>query len=593
LIVGGGVLADIGGFACALYHRNTPYVMLCTSIVSGIDAGPSPRTCCDGFGYKNLYGAYHPPILTLTDRSFWATLRKGWVRHGIAEIIKMAVVDSLRLFELLEKAGPKLVDTQFGTSPESLEDDEFQKLCDEIVGLAMLGYVRSEYGNLWETHQCRPHAYGHTWSPGYELPAGMLHGHAVATCMGFAAYLSCRKMEWISEAQMMRILNVISTMELALWHPIMDDHEIVYASQKKMTDKRGGNLAATVPKGTIGECGYINDVDESELSFRLDEYKALIERHFPGVRGSGVEVQCVDVGLQDPSTVIPAPVTDAKPKANVLSYQEWIATVQTQRNEEWVKNVVDAVPDTESPPEFKENSLFVNETVENYAMENTSTASAAIQNIAKVTSDEKLFSPCMVGSLEAQFLKMQISVVGAKKVLDVGTFTGMSAMAMAEGGAGEVVTIEFDEKIAKVALKNFREGGYAVAVHGMEEKQEKFEPPARTNATKMTLHVRSATEVMQELQKRSEKFDVIFLDADKENYSQYYDLCMDGPNPLLAEGGVILADNSLCALLYDAGDERRQKLHEFNQQVKNDPRVEQVILTIREGITMITRKSPA
>jgi predicted O-methyltransferase YrrM len=68
---------------------------------------------------------------------------------------------------------------------------------------------------------------------------------------------------------------------------------------------------------------------------------------------------------------------------------------------------------------------------------------------------------------------------------------------------------------------------------------------------------------------------------------------MDGPNPLLAEGGVILADNSLCALLYDAGDERRQKLHEFNQQVKNDPRVEQVILTIREGITMITRKSPA
>ena len=61
LIVGGGVLADTGGLACALYHRNTPYVMLSTSIVAGIDAGPSPRTCCDGFGYKNLFGAYHPP----------------------------------------------------------------------------------------------------------------------------------------------------------------------------------------------------------------------------------------------------------------------------------------------------------------------------------------------------------------------------------------------------------------------------------------------------------------------------------------------------------------------------------------------------
>jgi len=116
---------------------------------------------------------------------------------------------------------------------------------------------------------------------------------------------------------------------------------------------------------------------------------------------------------------------------------------------------------------------------------------------------------------------------------------------------------------------------------------------ASKNAAKMTMHVRSATEVMQELQKRSEKFDVIFLDADKENYAKYYDLCMDASSPLLAEGGVILADNSLCALLYDAGDERRQRLHEFNQQVKNDPRVEQVILTIREGITMIKRKSPA
>ena len=90
LIIGGGVLTDTGGLACALYHRNTPYVMLSTSIVAGIDAGPSPRTCCDGFGYKNLFGAYHAPVLSLTDRSFFKTLKEGWLRHGIAEIIKMA-----------------------------------------------------------------------------------------------------------------------------------------------------------------------------------------------------------------------------------------------------------------------------------------------------------------------------------------------------------------------------------------------------------------------------------------------------------------------------------------------------------------------
>jgi len=174
LVVGGGVIADIAGFACALFHRNTPYVMLATSIVAGIDAGPSPRTCCDGQGYKNAFGAFHPPVVTLTDRTLWKTMHKGMIRHGIAEIVKMAVVENKPLFELLEKVGPQyLVKTKFGTdlsavkSVDGLNVEEFNQDCERIVGMAMESYVRAEYGNLWETHQCRPHAYGHTWSPGY------------------------------------------------------------------------------------------------------------------------------------------------------------------------------------------------------------------------------------------------------------------------------------------------------------------------------------------------------------------------------------------------------------------------------------------
>lgn len=80
-----------------------------------------------------------------------------------------------------------------------------------------------------------------------------------------------------------------------------------------------------------------------------------------------------------------------------------------------------------------------------------------------------------------------------------------------------------------------------------------------------------------------EKFDIIFIDADKENYIEYYELSLQ----LLWKDGIILADNSLCALLYDQTDMRSTKLHEFNQYVKNDKRTEQVVLTIREGITLI------
>ena len=76
----------------------------------------------------------------------------------------MSVVEDKSLFELLEKAGPRLIRTKFGNVGDT--DAEFESLCDLIIGKAMEGYVRSEYGNLWETHQCRPHAYGHNWSPG-------------------------------------------------------------------------------------------------------------------------------------------------------------------------------------------------------------------------------------------------------------------------------------------------------------------------------------------------------------------------------------------------------------------------------------------
>ena len=148
----------------------------------------------------------------------------------------------------------------------------------------------------------------------------------------------------------------------------------------------------------------------------------------------------------------------------------------------------------------------------------------------------------MVGAMESQFLKMICQINGAKKCLDVGTFTGMSALAMAEGipADGKVVTLEFSEEIAKVANKIFQQS---------------------TVASKIDLKVGAAAHAMKEMVSKGEKFDLIFIDADKENYVEYYELSLQ----LLEKNGVILADNSLCALLYDQGsDMRSKKLHDFN-----------------------------
>ncbi|MEL6493971.1 MAG: sedoheptulose 7-phosphate cyclase [Cyanobacteria bacterium J06623_7] len=316
LIVGGGVLADTGGLACALYHRNTPYIMLSTSIVAGIDAGPSPRTCCDGFGYKNLFGAYHPPVLSITDRFFFKTLREGWLRHGIIEIVKMAVTKDAELFEMLEQAEAQLIETRFGTVDCEV-NSEIDTLSQRILGAALRSYVAAEYDNLYETHQCRPHAYGHTWSPGFEIEAGLLHGHAVAIGMGFGAYLAY-KLDWLPESQFKRIMNLISSFGLSLWHDIMLRTDTLWASQQKIYEKRGGNLAAPLPKGEIGQCGYLNSLTREELDAAVAEYQAIC-LEYPR-KGLGIEPHCSDVGLEDPSTVAHAPVeslVDSQPLSAV------------------------------------------------------------------------------------------------------------------------------------------------------------------------------------------------------------------------------------------------------------------------------------
>ncbi|WP_197493982.1 sedoheptulose 7-phosphate cyclase [Lewinella sp. 4G2] len=295
LVVGGGVLADTAGLACALYHRNTPYVMLATSIVAGIDAGPSPRTCCDGHGYKNLFGAYHAPVMTITDRTFFRSLRKGWMRHGVAEIIKMAVVKDLALFELLEETGFALVDTHFGADTNSAD---LKERGNRVLSAAMRSYVEAEYGNLYETHQCRPHAYGHTWSPGFEIPSGMLHGHAVGCGMGFGAYLSYLQ-GWITAEERDRIMRLISNFELSLWHPVLEESDLIFEAQERVTQKRGGNLAAPLPKGGIGTCGYLNELTREDLASALADYQQLCEL-FPR-QGLGVEAHCHEVGLENPS----------------------------------------------------------------------------------------------------------------------------------------------------------------------------------------------------------------------------------------------------------------------------------------------------
>jgi caffeoyl-CoA O-methyltransferase len=215
-------------------------------------------------------------------------------------------------------------------------------------------------------------------------------------------------------------------------------------------------------------------------------------------------------------------------------------------------------------PDFKPISLF-HDGGEEYAMAHTSMCSRNIKYSSEVAAQEGMMMHCMVGAMESPFLKMMCQLKNARRCLDVGTFTGMSAIAMAEGipENGTVVTLECKENVGKAAQKVFDEA---------------------TVGNKIDLRVGKALDSMRALVKQGDKFDIIFIDADKVNYIEYYELSLQ----ILETDGLILADNSLCSLLFDqSSDHRCLKLHEFNQHVLNDSRTEQVVLTIREGITMI------
>merc|ERR1711897_90149 len=172
--------------------------------------------------------------------------KKGWVRHGIAEIIKMAVVKDISVFDLLEKYGARLIETKFATEMNE-SDEAFEADCDLIVGKAMEAYVQSEYGNLWETHQLRPHAYGHTWSPGFELPAGLLHGHAIGVGMGLSTHMAYDE-GFVTEQERDRILRLFNEMEISFYNPIIHKTDILWACQKKMVEKVAETSARPFPR---------------------------------------------------------------------------------------------------------------------------------------------------------------------------------------------------------------------------------------------------------------------------------------------------------------------------------------------------------
>lgn len=194
---------------------------------------------------------------------------------------------------------------------------------------------------------------------------------------------------------------------------------------------------------------------------------------------------------------------------------------------------------------------------------------------AKFTSGatvRQLEQEMLSGHVEGQTLKLFVQMTRARRILDIGMFTGYSALAMAEAlpSNGSLVACEVDPYVAEFARSLLDQ-----SPHG----------------DKIRIELGVALEILEVLAASGESFDFVFIDADKKEYLQYYQKLMD--SPLLAQNGYICVDNTLYQgqvyLPETDRSENAKAIDRFNQAVAADPRVEQVLLPLRDGLTVIRR----
>jgi caffeoyl-CoA O-methyltransferase len=208
---------------------------------------------------------------------------------------------------------------------------------------------------------------------------------------------------------------------------------------------------------------------------------------------------------------------------------------------------------------------IVPDELENFAHDHTTAESEVFRRLKEETYRDMKYPHMQVGRIEGNFLKMLTRLTGAKRVIEIGMFTGYSGLMIAEGlpDDGLLITCDINPKAEEIARRYFAE-----SPHGK----------------KIEIRMGPALETLKTI---TEPIDMAFIDADKTNYKNYYEACMK----LLRPGGLIVADNVLWSgRVLDPQDDDSRAIVEFDNHVQSDERVENVCLTVRDGMMLIWKR---
>lgn len=206
--------------------------------------------------------------------------------------------------------------------------------------------------------------------------------------------------------------------------------------------------------------------------------------------------------------------------------------------------------------------------IEQYITDHINEQSVLLRQLERVTHQRVVQPRMLSGHLQGELLRMLVAISGAGTILELGTFTGYSAICLASGmkEGGVLHTIEINDELESISSDFIARSGLNIVQHVGDARQ--IAPSLGCS------------------------FDMVFMDADKREYSQYYDMLFD--NDLVHSGSIILADNVLWSGKVAAEptpkDAHTQALIEFNNTVAHDHRVDRVILPLRDGLTIIRVK---
>lgn len=210
---------------------------------------------------------------------------------------------------------------------------------------------------------------------------------------------------------------------------------------------------------------------------------------------------------------------------------------------------------------------FLSNDLQHYIEKMSSPESEVLAALRRDTHLKVLYPQMISGHYQGRVLSFLSKMIRPKKILEIGTFTGYSAICMAEGlvSGGKLFTIDLNAELELIIRKGLKHAG-------IEDR--------------VILHFGNALEIIPEIEG---PFDLVFIDADKSNYRNYFELVL----PRLAEGGIIVADNVLWSgRIFDESqnDKETTGIRDFSSFVQQDERVEQVILPVRDGIMLIRKK---